>query len=47
MKQTEIPKLMVPRMDRHNQTLVANVYPPDWLNPKPTSIYGYSDKIYY
>ncbi len=26
--------------DRHNQTLVANVHPPDWVNPTPTGRYN-------
>ncbi|MBD1833799.1 mercuric reductase [Cyanobacteria bacterium FACHB-472] len=27
-------------MDEHNQTLVANVHPPDWVNPEPASRYN-------
>ena len=27
-------------MDDHNQTLVSNVHPPDWVNPEPASRYN-------
>ncbi len=27
-------------MDEHNQTLVANVHPPDWVNPQPADRYN-------
>jgi pyruvate/2-oxoglutarate dehydrogenase complex dihydrolipoamide dehydrogenase (E3) component len=27
-------------MDEHNQALVANVHPPDWVNPEPAGIYN-------
>jgi pyruvate/2-oxoglutarate dehydrogenase complex dihydrolipoamide dehydrogenase (E3) component len=27
-------------MDTHNQTLVSNVHPPDWVNPKPAPRYN-------
>jgi len=26
-------------MDEYNQTLVANVHPPDWVNPQPAASY--------
>ena len=26
--------------DHHNETLVANVHPPDWVNPEPTGRYN-------
>lgn len=32
------PAIVMP-MDRYNQTLVANVHPPDWVNPKPVDRY--------
>ena len=30
---------VLPR-DTHNQTLVANVHPPDWVNPTPAPRYN-------
>ena len=27
-------------MDTHNQTLISNVHPPDWINPEPASRYN-------
>jgi len=30
----------VPPMDVHNQTLVSNVHPPDWVNPQPAPRYN-------
>jgi len=32
--------VVVPPMDTHNQTLVSNVHPPDWINPKPAPRYN-------
>ncbi len=32
--------VVVPPMDSHNQTLVSNVHPPDWVNPKPAPRYN-------
>lgn len=32
--------VVVPPMDTHNQTLVSNVHPPDWVNPKPAPRYN-------
>jgi hypothetical protein len=26
--------------DKHNETLVANVHPPDWVNPEPAGRYN-------
>jgi len=39
MSQT-VEKAIVQPMDEHNQTLVANVHPPDWVNPEPASRYN-------
>ncbi len=35
---TEHPRVF-PR-DAHNQTLVSNVHPPDWVNPDPAPRYN-------
>jgi len=32
--------IVVEPWDEHNQTLVANVHPPDWVNPDPASHYN-------
>ena len=32
--------VIVPPMDAHNETLVSNVHPPDWINPEPASRYN-------
>lgn len=33
-------QVTVPPMDSHNQTLVSNVHPPDWVNPEPSPNYN-------
>ena len=33
------PPELTPR-DQYNQTLLANVHPPDWVNPEPASNYN-------
>ena len=35
-----LEKIEVPPMDVHNQTLLSNVHPPDWVNPTPTGRYN-------
>ena len=40
MSNSETNPVAVPPMDHHNQTLVANVHPPDWVNPEPSSRYN-------
>ena len=30
----------IPPMDSHNQKLVSNVHPPDWVNPEPAQRYN-------
>ena len=40
MSNSETNSVTVPPMDHHNQTLVANVHPPDWVNPEPASRYN-------
>ena len=32
--------VIVPPMDAHNETLVSNLHPPDWVNPEPVSRYN-------
>ncbi len=32
--------VVVPPMDDHNQALVSNVHPPDWVDPEPASRYN-------
>ncbi len=32
--------VIVPPMDAHNETLVSNVHPSDWINPEPASRYN-------
>ena len=32
-------QVVVPPMDTHNQTLISNVHPPDWVIPKPAPHY--------
>ncbi|MBD1932688.1 MULTISPECIES: mercuric reductase [Cyanophyceae] len=39
MSQT-VEKAIVQPMDEYNQALVANVHPPDWVNPEPASRYN-------
>jgi pyruvate/2-oxoglutarate dehydrogenase complex dihydrolipoamide dehydrogenase (E3) component len=39
MSQT-VEKAIVQPMDEYNQTLVANVHPPDWVNPEPAPRYN-------
>ncbi len=39
MSQSASQQVTVPPMDRYNQTLVANVHPPDWANPRPADCY--------
>lgn len=34
-----MPDLIEP-MDEHNRRLVANVHPPDWVNPRPAPVYN-------
>jgi len=36
----EIPEVTIAPMDEHNQTLVSNTHPPDWVNPEPASRYN-------
>ena len=40
MAQVEIDEVTVPPMDEHNQALVSNVHPPDWVNPEPVPRYN-------
>ena len=40
MAQVEIDEVTVPPMDEHNQVLVSNVHPPDWVNPEPGPRYN-------
>ena len=40
MAQVEIYEVTVPPMDEHNQALVSNVHPPDWVNPEPVPRYN-------
>jgi len=35
-----LPRLTVSPWDTHNRELVANVHPPDWINPKPAPRYN-------
>jgi pyruvate/2-oxoglutarate dehydrogenase complex dihydrolipoamide dehydrogenase (E3) component len=37
---TTIAKVAMPPMDEHNQALVNNVHPPDWVNPTPSGRYN-------
>ena len=39
MAQSALRSVTVPPMDTYNQKLVANVHPPDWVNPKPVECY--------
>ena len=39
MTQSESQRVTLPPMDKYNQALVANVHPPDWINPKPSDLY--------
>lgn len=32
--------IQIPPMDSYNQTLVSNVHPADWVNPKPADVYN-------
>ena len=40
MSDSETNSVAVPPMDHHNQTLVANVHPPGWVNPEPATRYN-------
>ncbi len=40
MAQVEMDHVTVPPMDEHNQALVSNVHPPDWVNPEPIPRYN-------
>ncbi len=40
MTQLDTKPVTVPPMDRYNQELVANLHPPDWVNPKPAPRYN-------
>ena len=40
MKQSTIEPVIVPPMDRYNQTLVNNLHPADWVNPEPVTCYN-------
>jgi len=40
MTQMEIPEVTIAPMDEHNQALVSNAHPPDWVNPEPASRYN-------
>ena len=35
-----IEKVDVPPMDEHNEALVSNVHPPEWVNPEPAPRYN-------
>ena len=37
---SSVDAVAVEPMDVHNQALVANVHPPDWVNPEPASSYN-------
>ena len=39
MTQSAFEKVSVFPMDEHNQKLVNNVHPPDWVNPQPQDTY--------
>lgn len=40
MTQSSIQAVIVQPMDQYNQTLVANLHPPDWVNPEPAPVYN-------
>ncbi|MFO7707716.1 MAG: mercuric reductase [Desulfobacterales bacterium] len=40
MPETQNGQPLVPPWDRFNRQLVAQVHPPDWINPKPASRYN-------
>lgn len=40
MAQVEIDEVTISPMDEHNQALVSNVHPPDWVNPEPVPRYN-------
>ena len=40
MTQREMTEVTVAPMDEHNQTLVSNTHPPDWVNPEPANRYN-------
>lgn len=40
MAHSDINLIVVPPMDIHNQTLVSNTHPTDWVNPEPASRYN-------
>ena len=39
MSHSSVETVTVPPMDEYNQALVANVHPPDWVNPRPADCY--------
>ena len=39
LNNSQITDLIISPIDIHNQKLVANVHPPDWINPPPAPIY--------
>ncbi len=40
MSQSAIDSVIVAPMDRYNQELIANLHPPDWVNPDPAPRYN-------
>ncbi len=40
MPQSVAEEVVVSPMDQHNRELVANVHPPDWVNPTPSGRYN-------
>ena len=36
---SDTSRVAIPPMDTHNQTLVKNVHPSDWVNPEPAPLY--------
>lgn len=40
MPQSAIEPVTISPMDQYNQELVANLHPPDWVNPKPAPRYN-------
>ncbi|MBW4657884.1 MAG: mercuric reductase [Drouetiella hepatica Uher 2000/2452] len=39
MTRFDVQSITVAPMDEANQTLIANVHPPDWVNPTPQALY--------
>lgn len=37
---SKVDTITIPPMDAHNRDLVANVHPPDWVNPEPQPRYN-------